>query len=92
MEKINTNNNNNELLTFLHKLVVLAHVVRPDRAEEANVFIAMVFCHFLLRRLVRPVDLHTPVESIVKDEVMRHTHPMGLHRMPLAIVVITDVT
>jgi hypothetical protein len=39
-------------------------------------------------RRKRPVDLHPTVEPVVDDEVVGHPDPVGLHRMPLPVVVI----
>ena len=44
-----------------------------------------------LSSLVRPVDLHLPVESVVEEEVVGHAHPVGLHRVALAVVVVANV-
>ena len=41
---------------------------------------------------MRPVDLHLPVESVVEEEVVGHPHPMRLHGMSLAIIVVANVT
>lgn len=38
------------------------------------------------------VDLHSPVKSIVKEEVVCHADPVGFHRMALAIVVVPHIT
>ena len=46
----------------------------------------------LLRRLVRPVDLHLAVEAVVEEEVVRHAYAVRLHRVTLAIVIVADVT
>ena len=37
------------------------------------------------------VDLHLPVQSVVEEEVVGHPHPMGLHGMTLAVIVVADV-
>ena len=76
----------------LHLLVVLPHVVRPDRPEEPDVVVAVELGHLLLSRLVRSVDLHLPVETIVEQQVVGHPYPVGLHRVALTIVVVADVT
>lgn len=75
----------------LHLFVVLAHVIGSDGAEETNVLVGMKFGHLLLSGLVRPVDFHLPVQSIVQQKIMGHAYPMGLHGMALAIVVIANV-
>ena len=41
---------------------------------------------------MRPVHLHLPVEAIVEEEVVGHPHPVRLHGMSLAIVVVANVT
>ena len=41
---------------------------------------------------MRSVDLHFSVEAIVEKEVMGHPHPVRLHRMPLSIIVISNIT
>ena len=38
------------------------------------------------------VNLHLPVETVVEEEVVGHPHPMRLHGMTLAIVVVPNVT
>ena len=45
-----------------------------------------------LSGFVGPVDLHLPVEAIIKDEIVGHPYPVGLHRMALPIVVVANVT
>ena len=45
----------------------------------------------LLRGLVRPVDLHLAVEAVVEEEVVRHAYAVRLHRVPLPVVVVSDV-
>lgn len=37
-----------------------------------------------------PADLHPTVEAVVDDQVVGHPDPVGLHRMPLPVVVISD--
>ena len=41
---------------------------------------------------MRPVNLHLTVEAVVEEEVVGHPHPVGLHGVALAIVVVPDVT
>ena len=41
-----------------------------------------------LSGLVGPVDLHLPVESIVQQKIVRHTHPVGLHGVTLHVQII----
>ena len=41
---------------------------------------------------MRSVDLHLPVETIVEEEVVGHPHPVRLHGVTLAIVVVANVT
>ena len=41
---------------------------------------------------MRPVDLHLPVEAVVEEQVMGHPHPVRLHGMALAIIVVANVT
>ena len=41
---------------------------------------------------MRPVDLHLPVEAVVEEEVVGHPHPVGLHGVALAIVVVPYIT
>lgn len=38
------------------------------------------------------VDLHVLVEAIVLDEVVSHPYPVWLHGMPLAIVVVSNLS
>lgn len=38
------------------------------------------------------IDLHFPVQSIVKEEVVCHANPVGFHGMSLAIVVVPHIT
>ncbi len=38
------------------------------------------------------IYFHFSVESIVEQEIVSHPDAVGLHWMPLAIVVITDVS
>ena len=64
------------LVLPLHLLVVLPHVVRPDGPQEADVVVAVELGHLLLGGLVRPVDLHLPVEAVVEEEVVCHPHPV----------------
>ena len=37
------------------------------------------------------VNLHLPVETVVEEEVVGDPHPMRLHGMALAIVVVPNV-
>lgn len=37
------------------------------------------------------VDLHSPVKSIVEEEVVCHADPVGFHGMALAIVVVPHI-
>ena len=41
---------------------------------------------------MRPINLHFPVKPVVKKEVVGHSHPVGLHGVTLAIVVVAYVT
>jgi hypothetical protein len=49
-------------------------------------------CYNNLGGLVRAVDFHLPVESIVQEEVVGHAHSVRLHGVALPIVVIANVT
>ena len=40
---------------------------------------------------MRSKDFHLPVEAIVEKEVVGHAYPVGLHRVALAIVVVTNI-
>ena len=40
---------------------------------------------------MRPVNLHLTVEAIVEEEVVGHPHPVRLHRVALAIVIVPYV-
>ena len=35
--------------------------------------------------------LHLRVEAVVQDEAVRHAHAVGLHRVPLPVVVLPDL-
>uniref|UniRef100_A0A3P8PSM8 Uncharacterized protein n=1 Tax=Astatotilapia calliptera TaxID=8154 RepID=A0A3P8PSM8_ASTCA len=76
----------NSALTSLHLFAVLRHVVRSDGPQELNVIITVVLCHLFT------TDLHFSVQSIVEEEVVRHTDPVWFHGMALAIVVIPHIT
>lgn len=43
-------------------------------------------------KLTTYVDLHFPVQSVVKKEIVGHTYPVGLHGVALPIVIVSDVT
>ena len=45
-----------ERLTALHLSVVIVCVLRVDALEKVNVLVCMELCHFLERRLVRPLQ------------------------------------
>ena len=45
-----------------------------------------------LSSLVRSVNLHFTVETVVEQEVVGHPHPVRLHGVTLAIVVVSYVT
>uniref|UniRef100_A0A8B9E9A2 Uncharacterized protein n=1 Tax=Anser cygnoides TaxID=8845 RepID=A0A8B9E9A2_ANSCY len=78
------------VLTSLHLLAVLGHVIRADRPQKLDVVVAVVLRHFFCVCLVRAhtyIDLHLPVETIVQQQVVGHPDPVGLHRMPLAIII-----
>jgi len=47
--------------------------------------------HLVLGGLVGPVHLHLPVETIVQQQVVGHSHPVGLHGVALAVVVVADI-
>lgn len=76
----------------LHLFAVLVHIVGSDRAQEADVLVRVELCHLVLRRLVRTVDFHLSVETVVEEEVVGHANAVRLHRMALAVVVVADVT
>uniref|UniRef100_A0A4W6CGA1 Uncharacterized protein n=1 Tax=Lates calcarifer TaxID=8187 RepID=A0A4W6CGA1_LATCA len=81
-------------LTSLHLFAVLRHVVWSDGPQELNVVITVVFCHLFTTGFVdlTYIDLHFPVQSIVKEEVVCHANPVGFHGMSLAIVVVPHIT
>ena len=45
-----------------------------------------------LSGLVRPINFHFSVKTIVQQKIVGHAHTMGLHGVALAIVVVADVT
>jgi hypothetical protein len=47
--------------------------------------------HLILSGFVRTVDFHFTVKTVVKEEIVSHAYAVGLHGMPLAIVVVSDV-
>ena len=76
----------------LEELAVLSHVVRPDGPEEPDVVVTVELGHLVLSGLVRPVHLHLTVEPVVEEEVVGHPHPVRLHGVALAIIVVPNVT
>lgn len=42
--------------------------------------------------LLTHIDLHLPVEAVVQQQVVGHPDPVGLHRMPLAIIIVSNIT
>ena len=59
--------------------------------NEFDVFIAVKTRHFLGNGLVRSVDFHFSVETVVENEIVRHSNPVGFHRMALTVVVVADI-
>uniref|UniRef100_A0A3Q4I377 Uncharacterized protein n=1 Tax=Neolamprologus brichardi TaxID=32507 RepID=A0A3Q4I377_NEOBR len=88
--------NKNSALTSLHLFAVLRHVVRSDGPQELNVIITVILCHLFTTVssgfTIPQIYLHFSVQSIVEEEVVRHTDPVWLHGMALAIVVIPHIT
>uniref|UniRef100_A0A7M4DZT4 Uncharacterized protein n=1 Tax=Crocodylus porosus TaxID=8502 RepID=A0A7M4DZT4_CROPO len=80
------------LLTSLHLLAVLRHIIWADRSQKFNVVITMVLGHFFCIRFTYTyIDLHFSVKAIVQQEVMGHSDPVGLHWMALAIIVVSNI-
>uniref|UniRef100_A0A3Q1AUH0 Uncharacterized protein n=1 Tax=Amphiprion ocellaris TaxID=80972 RepID=A0A3Q1AUH0_AMPOC len=81
-------------LTPLHLLAELGHVVWSYGSEELDVVVAVVFCHLLCSGFLLKtyIDLHFPVQSIVEKQVVSHPDAVRFHRMPLSIVVISDIS
>ena len=42
--------------------------------------------------LVRPVNLHFPVQSVVEEKIVGHPHSVRLHGVALSIIIIPNVT
>lgn len=38
------------------------------------------------------IDLHFSVQAIVQQQIVRHTYTMWFHWMPLAIVIVANIT
>uniref|UniRef100_A0A3P8RXZ6 Uncharacterized protein n=1 Tax=Amphiprion percula TaxID=161767 RepID=A0A3P8RXZ6_AMPPE len=81
-------------LTPLHLLAELRHVVWPYGSEELDIVVTVVFCHLLCSGFLLKtyIDLHFPVQSIVEKQVVSHPDAVRFHRMPLSIVVISDIS
>uniref|UniRef100_A0A673B0B1 Uncharacterized protein n=1 Tax=Sphaeramia orbicularis TaxID=375764 RepID=A0A673B0B1_9TELE len=65
------------VLTPLHLLAELRHVVWPDGSKELDVVVTVILCHLLCCGF---------------EEVMGHSDAVRFHGMPLSIVVISNVT
>ena len=47
--------------------------------------------HVLCGGLGRPEDLHLSIETVVDEQIVGHANSVGLHGVPLPVVVVTDV-
>ena len=57
-----------------------------------DVVIRVELGHLVLSGLVWPINFHLPVESIIEEQIVGHSYPVGFHGMALAIVVVSNVT
>uniref|UniRef100_A0A3P9I247 Uncharacterized protein n=1 Tax=Oryzias latipes TaxID=8090 RepID=A0A3P9I247_ORYLA len=80
-------------LTSLHLFAVFRHVVRSDRAQELNVVVAVVLGHLLSTSFIFTyIYLHFSVETIVQQQVVGHSDPMGFHGMTLSVIIVSNIT
>uniref|UniRef100_A0A8C7XFB4 Uncharacterized protein n=1 Tax=Oryzias sinensis TaxID=183150 RepID=A0A8C7XFB4_9TELE len=68
-------------LTSLHLFAVFRHVVGSDRAQELNVVVAVVLGHLLSTSF-----------TIVQQQVVGHSDPMGFHGMTLSVIIVSNIT
>lgn len=61
-----------------------------DGVKEVDVFVSVEAADVRCSSGERTVNLHPTVERVVDDEVVCHTDPVGLHRVTLTIIVVTD--
>ena len=71
---------------------MFVHVVWPDRSKKANIVVAVVLGHLIHISFVRAIYFHLSVQAIVEQEIVSHANPVGLHRMPLSVVVVANIS
>uniref|UniRef100_A0A3Q1E9X4 Uncharacterized protein n=1 Tax=Acanthochromis polyacanthus TaxID=80966 RepID=A0A3Q1E9X4_9TELE len=79
-----------ELKQAIKNWAVLSHI----NCKEFDVIIAVILGHLLSAAICNftYIYLHLSVEAIVEQQVVCHTDPVGLHGMPLSIVIISNIT
>ncbi len=75
----------------LHLFSIVVHVVGSDALQEFDIVVTMELRHIIVDSLRRTIHLHLAIKAIVQQEVMGHAYAMGLHWMPLTVVVISDI-
>lgn len=69
---------------------VIVEGLRGDGGQEVNVVVGVEEADVVGGCREGPVDLHAPVEGIVHDQVVCHPDSVGLHRVSLPVVVVSD--
>ena len=68
----------------------LGEGVGADGGEEVDVVVGVEAADVVGGGGEGAVDLHAAVEGVVHDEVVGHTDAVGLHGVPLTVVVVAD--
>ena len=75
-----------DLLLPVRVLVLRAHLL-----QELDVLLRVELAHIVVQRSVRLEDVHHLVHLVVGHEVVRHLNPVGLHRVAVAVVEVSDI-
>lgn len=65
--------------------------LRRDGAEEGDVIVGVEAAEIALPGRIRLVDLHVLQQPVVREQGVGHANSMRLHRVALAVVVVSDI-
>uniref|UniRef100_A0A3P8TV44 Uncharacterized protein n=1 Tax=Amphiprion percula TaxID=161767 RepID=A0A3P8TV44_AMPPE len=76
------------------KLMSVITLTSLHLLAEFDVIITVILGHLLSTTICNftYIYLHLSVEAIVEQQVVCHADPVGLHGMPLSIVIISNIT
>lgn len=70
---------------------IVSHVIGSNGVQKVDVVVGMKSGHIRRRHKSGSEYFHSFVQIVIDDETVSHSNAMRLHRMPLTVMIVSDV-